>query len=29
LNWMAGDEISFFTAPPQVGQLSIGGSENF
>jgi hypothetical protein len=29
LNWMAGEEISLRTAPPQVGQVSIGGSENF
>jgi len=29
LNWIAGDEISLRTVPPQVGQVSIGGSENF
>jgi len=29
LNWIAGVEISFSTLPPQVGQTSIGGSENF
>jgi hypothetical protein len=29
LNWMAGEEISLRTAPPQVGQVSIGRSENF
>jgi hypothetical protein len=29
LNWIAGDESSFFTAPPQAGQVSGGGSEYF
>jgi hypothetical protein len=29
LNWIAAEEISFLTAPPQVGHVSIGGSENF
>ena len=30
LNWIAGEENSFFTGPlPQCGQASGGGSENF
>jgi hypothetical protein len=29
LNWIAGDEINLRTEPPHVGQVSIGGSENF
>ncbi len=29
LNWIAGEDISFRTAPPQDGQVSTGGSENF
>jgi hypothetical protein len=29
LNWIAAEEISFLTAAPQVGHVSIGGSENF
>ena len=28
LNWIAGDEKSFWTVPPQDGQASSGGSEN-
>jgi hypothetical protein len=27
LNWKAGDEISFLTAPPQAGQVASGASE--
>jgi hypothetical protein len=29
LNWIAGDDSSFFTAPPHFGHVSIGASENF
>ena len=29
LNWIAGAEASFSIGPPQVGQASSGGSENF
>jgi hypothetical protein len=29
LNWIAGDDSSLRTVPPQVGQVSSGGSENF
>jgi hypothetical protein len=29
LNWIAGDEMSFFTCPPHDGQASTGASENF
>jgi hypothetical protein len=29
LNWIAGEESSFRTAPPQVGQVVKGASENF
>ena len=29
LNWIAGDDNSFFTTPPHFGQTSIGASENF
>ena len=29
LNWIAGDESSLRTLPPQDGQASTGGSENF
>ena len=29
LNWIAGDDSSLRTGPPHVGQVSIGGSENF
>jgi hypothetical protein len=29
LNWIAGEESSFFTVPPQEGHASTGGSENF
>jgi len=29
LNWIAGEERSFRTAPPQVGQTVSGASENF
>ncbi len=29
LNWIAGDDSSFFTTPPHFGHTSIGASENF
>jgi hypothetical protein len=27
LNWIAGEEKSFFMSPPHFGQISTGGSE--
>jgi hypothetical protein len=29
LNWIAGDDSSFCTDPPHLGQVSAGGSEYF